>query len=230
MIHEKIKHMFVHHAHRYLTLFLVITSLVVSSCTKTEKTYWENGKLKSVFTKKGMRFHGISTWYYSDGKKQHECTYVNDTLQGTSTRWYNNSRISSVDIYKDNLRHGTSLGYDYDGKLISEVNYKNDTLDGPFKEFYSTGQTKVEGNYLKGMFDGKWMYYNQDGTIVGMGEYKSGSGKQRAWYPDGKLKRIIQYQDNEKHGTEIWYDPEGKIEKTLTYDHGQLVSNTDQSQ
>jgi antitoxin component YwqK of YwqJK toxin-antitoxin module len=220
--------MIFHYGNRYLITLLVITGLVVSSCTKTEKTYWENGKIKSVLSKKGKHFNGISTWYYSDGIKQHECNYVNDTLQGTSTRWYNNGQVSSVDNYKDNHRHGKSLGYDYDGKLVLEANYNNDTLHGSFKEFYATGQTKVEGNYVKGMFDGKWMYFHQDGTIVGMGEYTNGTGKQRAWYPDGKLKRITQYQDNEKHGNETWYDMQGKIEKTLVYEHGQLMNEENQ--
>ena len=216
--------MIAHRSHRNLITFLIIITLLVSSCSRKEKTYWENGELKSVLSKKGKHYHGLSTWYYSDGIKQHECNYVNDTLQGPSTRWYNNGQISSVDNYKDNLRHGKSLSYDFEGKLISEANYNHDTLDGSYKEYYPTGQAKVEGNYVKGMFDGKWMYYQQDGTIIGMGEYKNGTGKQRAWYPDGKLKRIVQYQDNEKQGAEIWYDPEGKIEKTLIYEHGQLIN------
>lgn len=215
--------MIVHQFHRYLVTLIVITGLIVTSCTKTEKTYWENGKPKSVLSKKGKHYNGISTWYYSDGIKQHECNYVNDTLQGPSTRWYNNGQISSVDNYKDNRRHGKSLNYDFEGRLISEANYIHDTLDGSYKEYYPTGQTKVEGNYFKGMFEGKWIYYQQDGTITGMGEYKNGTGRQRAWYPDGKLIRILQYRDNDKQGAEIWYDPEGKIEKTLVYEHGQLI-------
>jgi antitoxin component YwqK of YwqJK toxin-antitoxin module len=212
------------HRKKFAISIFFLSGFILFSCTKTEKTFWENGKPKSVLSKKGKHYDGKSTWYYSDGIKQHECNYVNDTLQGNSTRWYNNGRISSVDNYKDNQRHGKSLGYDYEGKLISEANYILDTLDGTFKEYYSTGQTKVEGTFRKGRFDGKWLYYHQDGTIAGIGEYVNGTGKQRAWCPNGKLKRIVQYQDNEKHGNEIWYDPEGKIEKTLIYEHDQLIN------
>jgi len=102
-------------------------------------------------------------------------------------------------------------------------------LNGSYKEYYATGQAKVEGNYVKGMFDGKWIYFQQDGTIIGMGEYENGTGKQRAWYPDGKLKRIVRYENNLKQGQEIWYDLEGKIEKKLEYARGELVNTGNQS-
>ena len=215
--------------YKYLIVFFVLLNLLFYSCTKTEKSYWENGKLKSVLQKKGRRYNGLSTWYYSDGIKQHQCNYVNDMLQGTSSRWYNNGRLCSIDNYKDNLRQGKSLGYDMDGNLNHEANYYLDTLDGPYKEYYSTGQAKVEGNYVMGRFDGRWIYYLQDGTVVGMGEYINGNGKLKAWYPDGKIKRIVQYRDNEKHGTETWYTHEGKTEKILLYDQGQLTDTENQS-
>jgi antitoxin component YwqK of YwqJK toxin-antitoxin module len=74
------------------------------------------------------------------------------------------------------------------------------------------------------MFDGQWLYYEDDGTIVGIGEFRNGTGRQRAWYRNGPIKRIINYKDNVKHGQEIWYRPDGKVEKTLTYKYGELVN------
>jgi uncharacterized protein len=207
----------------------LLTSLIINGCTKTEKTFWENGKPKSVIQKKGRHYNGLSTWYYEDGIKQHECNYVNDTLQGTSTRWYNNGKVSSIDTYKNNCRHGKSVGYDYDGKLTSESNYVHDTLDGLFKEYYSTGQVKIDGSYQMGLLDGKWLYYQQDGTIVGMGEFNKGNGKQRAWYPDGTIKRLVQYKDNVKHGQEILYDVKGNPEQILVYENGELIRTELQS-
>lgn len=204
--------------------FLIIM-LLICSCDRTEKTFYEDGKLKSEIEKKGKRYHGKAIWYYSNGMKQHECNYVNDTLQGLSTRWYTNGKTNSVEHFKDNRLHGEVLNFDMNGKKLVESNYFNDTLHGPYKDLYTSGQTKAEGNYYKGLYDGQWIYYDADGTIVGMGEYDKGTGKQRAWYRNGELRRVIFYKENEKHGTETWYRPDGTIEKKLEYEHGELVND-----
>jgi antitoxin component YwqK of YwqJK toxin-antitoxin module len=213
-----------------MIIFLLLLSLLMSSCNKPDKGYWEDGTLKFVLHKKGGHYNGLSTWYYSHGVKQHECYYVNDTLQGASTRWYDNGKIHSVEFYKNNLLHGQVLGYDYDGNLISEANYSEGILDGSFKEYYPSGKPKIEGTYNKGLFNGRWMYFDPDGNLTGIGEFKDGKGRQRAWYGNGNLKRVVPYNDNLKHGTEIWYLEDGKIEKTLVYEMGQLVSEGNQSQ
>ena len=206
-----------------ITFFLIILSLFVISCNKTKTSYYDNGKLKSEISMKGEKYHGTSTWYYSNGLKQHECNYINDTLQGRSTRWFVNGKTHSVEYYKDNHLNGTVTTFDLNGKKVSEENYHLNTLHGPFFQYYTSGQIQIQGNYNKGMYNGQWLYYEDDGTIVGIGEYKDGAGKQRAWYRNGPLKRVVNYLDNEKHGKEIWYKPDGSPEKYLVYDHGELI-------
>ena len=210
---------------RVRIILLLLTIFLTTSCNRPDKGYWENGNLKFILNKKGGHYNGVSTWFYSDGVKQHECYYVNDTLQGSSTRWYANGNLNSVENYKDNQLHGKVTEYDIDGKLASEVNYEHGMLQGTFREYYPMGQIKIEGSYINGKFNGKWIYYDQEGTITGMGEFKEGSGRQRAWYEDGTLKRVVPYVDNEKHGVETWYAPDGKIEKTLVYNLGLLESS-----
>lgn len=207
----------------FRSIELLVLILLISGCSNSEKTFWENGKLKSEIEKEDGRYYGIATWYYENGLKQHECNYVNDTLQGKSTRWYVNGKTHSIEHYKDNQLHGTVQKFDLNGKRVAEENYQLNTLHGSFKEFYPSGQVKVEGYYNKGMFDGQWLYYEDDGFIVGMGEFRNGSGRQRAWYRNGPLKRVVSYVDNVKHGQETWYRPDETLEKILTYEYGDVV-------
>ena len=94
----------------------MILFLILCGCSDTEKTFWENGKLKSEIEKKDGHYNGIATWYYSNGLKQHECRYVNDTLQGLSTRWYYNGKINSIEHFSNNKLDGTVQEFDMNGK------------------------------------------------------------------------------------------------------------------
>ena len=66
-------------------------------------------------------------------------------------------------------------------------------------------------------------YYEDDGTIVGIGEFNKGSGTQKSWYRHGTLKRVINYQENEKHGKETWYDAQGQVTKIVTFEFGSVI-------
>jgi antitoxin component YwqK of YwqJK toxin-antitoxin module len=198
--------------------------LLFSGCSKTERTYHPDGTLKSEIHKDNGRYNGLATWYYSNGLKQHEVNYVNDTLQGKSTRWYNNGTIHSVEHFKDNHLHGTVETFDMNGKRLSLQTYYLDTLHGPSVEYYTSGQPKIEGQYDKGRFDGRWIYYEDDGYIIGIGEFNKGTGKQRAWYRNGTLKREVNYTDNQKNGREIWYNADGTVSQILTYENDEVIS------
>jgi len=204
-------------------LLTMLVSVIALSCTGVKRDYHENGSLRSEIQTRGGRYHGLATWYYADGMRQHECFFERDTLQGKSTRWYHNGKIHSVEFFKNNQLHGKSLKYDMNGKLISEENFVMGVPHGAFIQYYTNGQAQIEGTYHNGFYDNKWFYYEDDGTLVGIGEFKMGSGKQRAWYTNGTLKREVHYLDNEKHGEEKWYYPDGSLSKVLTYDNGRLL-------
>ncbi len=206
-----------------LTLLLAVL-LMLQGCSKTQKEYYENGKLRYEIEKQDGRYNGKATFYYANGLKQHECFYLNDTLQGLSTRWYNNGKVYAMEHYKDNHLHGQALYFDMNGKKTREENYHLDTLHGDSFEYYPSGQIKIQGAYYKGMYDGKWLYFEDDGTIVGMGEFDKGSGKQRGWYRNSVIKREVYFVDNEKHGQETWYNADGTVARILTFEHGELIS------
>lgn len=208
----------------YSFIIILLACILLVGCKNKKTDYFDNGQIKSEINFKNGHYDGVATWYYENGLKQYEFNYVNDTLQGKSTRWYSNGKIRSIQNYKDNLLDGEVLNFDENGKKLREEHYTNDTLNGPSIDFYTSGKPKIEGQYYKGLYDGKWFYYEDDGTLIGLGEFDRGNGKQRAWYRGGILKREVRYQDNEKHGPEKWFLPDGSPDKIIVYDHGQVIS------
>jgi len=155
--------------------------------------------------------------------KNKKLIYSNNVLNGILTRWYRNSNYESRSNYKDGKLDGQALMFDENGNIISEENYSNDTLDGKYTQWFSSGKMKIKGNYKKGYFSGRWLYYNLTGEIIGTGNYTMGNGIQKAWYPNGKIMREINYQNNLKHGSEKWYTPDGQLDKVLFFDEGIIM-------
>ena len=208
------------------TVFYLLILCLFLSCNnnKTEEEYWENGMLKSTVEYKDELRHGKATYYFKNGSKQKEYTYVDGKLEGITRQWsYKGTLMSSIEFSND-MMNGKALYYDDEGKLQEELHYKNDSLHGLYRLFYPNGEIQIEGEYKNAKFHGKWKYYDYTTVLVGEAEFDNGSGIQKAYHLNGKLKRITHYVDNEKQGEEIWYDEEGKIIKKMIYDDGKLLS------
>ena len=206
------------------TFVMLIGIIWLAGCSNTQTEYFDNGQIKSEAHMRGGHYNGKTVWYYKNGVRQYEVNYVNDSLEGKATRWYMNGKKQSISNYSHDRLDGLQQSFDLNGKKTKEQEYHLDTLHGKSIEYYPSGKPRIEGQYNKGVYDGKWFYYSDDGTIVGLGEFKNGKGKQRAWYLNGPIKREVHYLGNEKHGDEKWFLPDGRLQKIIRYDHGQLVS------
>ncbi len=205
-------------------ILALIVLLIVSCSTSTKKTYWENGQLKSELTYKDGKLNGRAVWYYENGEKELEAYYKDNILDGKLLRWYENGLQEVESFYKDGKLNGKAVTYNGFGYVVLEENYRNDTLYGTYNKFYDDGAPQVAGGYKDGLFDGRWIYYNNHGKIVGMGEFDHGSGTQKAWWPNGKLKREVTYVHNVKNGAERWYNQDGELEKVVYYEDGEPVN------
>ncbi len=208
---------------KYLVLILLLSIVFLFSCKRADIKYWENGEKKSELNYKGDKLNGPSTWWYENGTKQMESNYKNNILNGKSIRWNYKGIMEREDNYVDNKLSGKSITWNKDGIIISEENYLNDTLDGEYKEWHINGQVKLSAFYNKGKYHKKWLYWNELGMKIGEADFDNGKGKMQSWDLKGNLLREINYKDNLKDGKEIWYDKEGKIEKILIFEKGQLL-------
>lgn len=202
---------------------LLIAALFLTSCgTETKKSFWENGNLKSSLSYKDGQLNGTSTWYYENGNKEQEVSYSNNKINGVQRRWYQNGKLESESTYVEGLLQGQSLMFDQEGNKIIEENYVNDTLHGAYLKFYPENTMQIEGAYARGFYTGRWVYYDLYGKVVGIGNFEEGTGEQKAWWPNGNLKREIYYENNLKQGEEKWYNEDGKLEKINLYEKGVL--------
>lgn len=198
-------------------ILMISLLFILSSCSRTKETYYPNGTIKSEQTYKGKKLEGMSTWYFDNGSKELEIAYIDNKPNGKSTRWYYSGKKESEETYVDGKKTGPSKKWDPESNLIEEINYLNDSLNGPYVMYYEDGQIQIEGFYKMGLFDSIWSYYEVTGMKVGDGKYKNGKGEQRAFFPNGKLWRIIPYENNKRNGTEIWYNQLGVESKRIEY-------------
>jgi len=207
---------------KLLILRLLFLALILMGCNvKEQKTYDEKGQLTSILRYNNNKvLDGTSVWFYSSGVKQMEATYQNGSLHGPHIRYYENGKIQEVAYYKNNLIDSITSHYGINGDLLLIENYQNDTLHGVYQRFYENGKIAIDGLYKNGLMQGNWLFYDQTGFIIGKASFDQGSGIQKAWYPNGKLQRVIHYDKNLKHGSEEFYASDGNLEKVIHYNRG----------
>jgi antitoxin component YwqK of YwqJK toxin-antitoxin module len=204
-------------------LFLCL--LLLSGCQRTKTEFWSNGNKKSESNHRGSVAEGVSRFWYEDGTLQMECNYKENKLEGPFVRYYSNGIREESRIFKNGMQNGEYKAWDRSGHLIKQGSYKDDKPDGAFWEWYPDGAVRVEGQYKNGVIDGRWIYFSGHGVVIGEGTFTNGTGIQKAFYENGRLKQTTPYQDNQKNGEEIFYRNDGTIERINRYDMGQLLND-----
>lgn len=204
--------------------FIVFVIVVVAACHDgSQKSYWENGKLKSELHYVDGRLNGICTWYDSNGQKQTQASYVDDTLEGQYMRWHQNGQLAEERWYKKGVQDSVCMIYSEAGSLSSKDYYSCGKLNGESKKWYDNGQVFQEGQYVDGMMDGSWFIFYPSGALASKAEYKMGTGKQICYEESGYKCLEVPYVNNLKHGREIYYNPDGRITKIVDYEEGNVI-------
>ena len=113
-----------------------------SNKTIVEKTYHENGQIKS------------------------ELEVINDIAHGLYKEYYDNGQLRVTIIFEKGQQvDGVIDSFDENGRLIRTVEIINGNKNGPFKEFYPSGTIKKEGEYKDDEIIGKPIEYYEDGNI-----------------------------------------------------------------
>jgi len=209
-----------------LLIPLGLSILLFVSCTRVATEKWDNGNKKSEITLKGGQRNGPARYWYEDGNIQMECTYKDNLLNGTLTRYYPfpDGTKNEKQNYRNDTLDGAYIVWDRSGNILLETQYSMGKMHGAFREFYENKMIKTEGNYVMGNIDGLWLYFDDTGLVVGKGTFKMGTGVQKSFFPGTEqVKMITHYKNNLKDGEETEYSPEQKIIKTRIYFAGKLV-------
>jgi len=128
---------------------------------------------------------------------------------GVSTGWWPNGLLKNQYTWKNGKYHGPFIDWhSYKGGVKKEErNYKDGKRDGLTTFWYGNGQKKAEINYTDDLINGKLKRWYQDGSIMYETEFENGSGVDKAYYENERIKHREIYTDGKREGlwTE-WYE------------------------
>lgn len=207
---------------------LVLIALV--SCNNdvtVKKDYYENGTLKSELRYENGLLNGRSIWYLANGRPQIEVTYRNDTMDGLLRRWHENGKLMEESWYKRGVQDSVYKEFSLNGILVAEGTYVNGELNGEFHRWYENGQVFQEGWFTDGMMDGSWMVFYADGKLAAKADFDMGTGVQTSYEQSGYKCLVTHFVDNEKHGKEYYYNPDGRLTRVAVYEYGEWIGDED---
>lgn len=207
--------------------FVVLLAFMVAcnDAVEVKKDYWENGNLKSELTYEDGELNGPSVWYLANGKPQLEVNYSHNKMNGLSRRWYENGNIMEESWYKDGVQDSVFRAYSLKGILVEEGNYSGGKLNGEYRRWYENSQVFQEGQYVDDMMDGSWLIFYADGSLAAKADFVMGTGTQTSYEQSGYKCLVTNYVDNEKHGREVYYNPDGRITRVALYEHGEWIGD-----
>ena len=143
---------------------------------------------------------------------------------------YPNGVVSSEGLIKNGKPEGFWRSYYVTGIKKSEGKRTNFMLDSIWVFFDQSGDTTEKISYLLGKKNGFYIKYGKDpsvGLYVDSKELFAGDRKEGTaylYFPDGKIKQTIMYNEGKKEGISKEFDNEGNIITLLEYNNDFLVS------
>ena len=204
---------------------LLALAVSCNDAVEVKKDYYENGKLKSELRYENGMLNGRCIWYLVNGKPQIEVTYRNDTMNGLLRRWHENGNLMEESWYKDGVQDSVYREYSLKGILVAEGYYVDGELNGDFHRWYENGQVFQEGRFADGMMDGSWMVFYADGNLAAKADFDKGTGTQTSYAQSGYRCMVTHYVDNEKHGRELYYNPDGRLTRVAVFEYGEWVGD-----
>ena len=85
--------------------------------------------------------------------------------------------------------------------------------------YYPNGALKIEGGFSNKQRDGVWKAFFEDGKLQSLSNFDNGlyQGNSEVYYPNGNLMYKGDYQQDKKIGTWQFYNKKGKLVKEEKY-------------
>lgn len=213
---------------RIVSLFALCTFLLaMTSCTRTEKTYYPDGSIQSYITYKWGKENGKTAYFYkSTGSLEIEVEMKNGKRNGPFYRYYQNGALDTYCTYVNDSIEGLQVMYTANGMKSQEYTYVHGIKNGPHKAYHLGGELKIEGGFKDDLFDGPWYYYDERGVPVGEGNFEKGTGSVTFYGPTGHVIRKTHYVNNKKEGEEIEYGTNGEVVSVTVFEADRIVSKT----
>lgn len=214
---------------RFIITILAVVAIIFASCTRTETTYYPDGRTQSIIQYKGKKEHGKTVYFYhSPNTVEMEVEMKNGKRNGEFRRYFENGLIDTYCVYVNDSIEGVEVMFMPNGCKSQEYTYVHGRKNGPHKAYHIDGNIKIEGGFKNDLFDGPWTYYDERGVVVGEGNFQNGDGEVTFYDKNGQRLRTTHYKNDKKEGVEAYYTPSGEVYREILFKEDRIVSdNTD---
>jgi antitoxin component YwqK of YwqJK toxin-antitoxin module len=201
-------------------------------------TWYENGKPNNEYTNLNGDASGAFKHWYENGQLASTGKYLNGNLIGEWTFYYEDGKIQTEKGFYADSRLRWVKNYDVNGNLKDELQSDSSKALVYVKTIYDTTNLKlVLAQYEQIMIDrsgnlelvnhGRYQKFFTNGELFQRGTYDLGnySGKIEEYYPSGSKKIDATFHKGNKDGVWTYYDENGQITSTETFDNGIKVEN-----
>ena len=180
-----------------------------------ERTYYENGKLRSELAFRDGRPYGDYTFYYDNGQPFATGVFEEKTERGTHWKFYDKAGAP--------LHAGPTDSVEV--LSLSPRSFPNTIAfhhgDSAFLyEFYESLVPRSTGLVVAGKREGRWVYYHPNGLVQAEGFYLSGreNGMHNVYRETGVPIYRGLYINDKRAGVWEFYDADGTLVTTKNYD------------
>ncbi|MBN2040665.1 MAG: hypothetical protein JW864_11515 [Spirochaetes bacterium] len=233
-------------------LTILFTSLLILSCSSTDKKdsksdkikdgygkiFWNDGSLKGKGNFKNYQMDGKWVLYHrGSGEKLAEGNYLNDKQDGPWIFLYKNGAKSTEGSFLENQKTGEWTGYYDNNALMWKAVYilinsdfgKVGVINGKKTTFSKSGKVKMIEEFKNGIKKGRFQEFYEDGTPKEISWYKDDkhNGKCNTYWDNGNSKEQGFYIDDLKNGVWKYFYDNGQTQMTGKYSMGKLQVKTE---
>lgn len=125
--------------------------------------YHKNGNIYISTTMVNDTYHGITKYYFSNGKLNAICEFKDGKLWNVNQMYDNSGRKLNSGDFSDG--NGKLKLYYANGKLFRESLMQGGLANGPTEYYYKNGALMIKGTFRAGKIINTWTEYSTNGTI-----------------------------------------------------------------
>ena len=110
------------------------------------KTHLDGTKISEASYRAGQQ-HGLTRFWYNNGKLRSSFNYIGGQLDGNSTYYYRNGNLQNLTTHRVGVLHGPTIDWWPEGNKSFEENYLNGFPEGKWLSWWPSGKPASEKVY-----------------------------------------------------------------------------------
>jgi len=214
--------------------------------------FYPNGQVSTEGYMRDGKPDGNWKSYYVSGIIKSEGKRTNYLLDSTWNFYNQAGELTQQIDYSIGEKSGYSIRFRYDNPLkpgqvtvVSRELYVNGRKEGNSYYYHTTGELKQIVFYKDGRKFGLAREFDRDSMLITVLEYNDNylvnrervnrtdnegrkQGTFRDYYGNGKIKKEVNYLDDQLHGYYREFDGRGELVMAMRYERGQIVEEIDE--